>query len=103
VAARFVRVVHRRGWDVEEVTAENPAEPSTRNFRSREEALAHARELEPDWIEVGEVVAASEQTPQHHRWTTLRRGSDGKYTASALNWGGATQRNRRAAPDTPSN
>ena len=65
-------------------------EPETSNFPSREAALAHARSLEPEWIEVGEVVPASAHLPQHHRWTTLRRRADGAYAPAGLSWGGPT-------------
>jgi hypothetical protein len=82
---QFVRVVHRQGWDVELVKG---ADVDTRNFGSREDALLYARGLGPDWIELGEVVAAREGVPQHHRWTTLRRTSGGDYAASDLRWGG---------------
>jgi hypothetical protein len=82
----FVRVVHRKGWDVEEVGEKGDV--SSRNFASRDLALEHARSLEPDWIEVGEVVHATPDVPQHHRWTTLRRRADGSYASSGLVWGG---------------
>jgi hypothetical protein len=84
----FVRVVHRRGWDVEEVGEGGAVE--TRNFGAREQALEFAQSLAPDWIEVGEVVYATSEAPQHHRWTTLRRRADGTYAASPLAWGGRT-------------
>ena len=82
----FVRVVHRRGWDVEEVGEKG--EVASSNFASKEQALEHACSLGPDWIEVGEVVYATSEAPQHHRWTTLRRRPDGGYAASGLVWGG---------------
>ncbi len=78
-------MVHRRGWDVEVV---DRSELATSNFLSRDAALAHARALEPEWIELGEVVPAQGSLPQHHRWTTLRRRPDGGYAAAGLNWGG---------------
>lgn len=54
-------------------------------FASRAEALAYAESLEPDWIEIGDIVALD--TPaQQHSWTTLRRGADGRYQASQLRW-----------------
>jgi hypothetical protein len=90
-AIGFVRVVHRQGWDVEIVSRENQAEPETRNFADRDAALEFARSLEPDWIEVGEVVYATETVPQHHEWETLRRRADGNYAASALKWGGGNR------------
>jgi hypothetical protein len=96
----FVRVVHRQGWDVE--TVDESGDESgrgdrglpvrTENFASREEALARAREGGPDWIELGEVVPASGEVAQHHRWTTLRRLPDGSYAASGLSWGGGSGR-----------
>ena len=82
----FVRVVHRRGWDVERVGEKGDVE--TGNFPSREAALEHARSLGPEWIEVGDVVPATPEAPQHHRWTTLRRRADGTYSGSGLAWGG---------------
>jgi hypothetical protein len=88
-AIRFGRVVQRQGWDVELVRdAAAGAELETRNFPDRDQALEFARGLAPEWIEVGEVVPAAGQVPQHHRWTTLRRGPDGSYTDSALGWAG---------------
>ncbi len=78
-------MVHRRGWDVELVDG---SQPETRNFESREAALVHARSLGPEWIELGEVVYATPQLPQHHRWTTLRRKPDGAYAPTGLSWGG---------------
>ena len=63
-------------------------EVETSNFASREQALEQARSLQPAWIEVGEVVYATPEVPQHHRWTTLRRRPDGTYAASGLAWGG---------------
>jgi hypothetical protein len=84
----FVRVVHRIGWDLEVVGEAGSVETS--NFPDREKALQHARGLEPGWIELGEVVPATETVPQHHRWTTLRRQADGSYQASRLNWAGDT-------------
>lgn len=57
----------------------------SKTFTSRDEALAYAESLEPDWIEIGEIVALD--TPdQQHSWTTLRRGADGRYEASQLRW-----------------
>jgi hypothetical protein len=81
-----MRVVHRKGWQVEEVGEGGAV--STRSFAGREDALAFARSLEPDWIELGEVVYATAEAPQHHRWTTLRRRPDGTYAPSPLAWGG---------------
>jgi hypothetical protein len=83
----FVRVVHRQGWDVELIDR-----GETRNFPNPEEALAFAQGEQPDWIEVGELVYATETVPQHHRWKTLRRRPDGTYRDSGLGWGGRTSR-----------
>ncbi len=85
-AAVFVRVVHRIGWDLEVVGTEGQIDTS--NFADRQGALDRARDLQPDWIEVGEVVPAAGDVPQHHSWTTLRRQRDGSYQPSALNWAG---------------
>ncbi len=63
-------------------------EPETSNFPERDIALEFAIANLPEWIEVGEVVPAQGDVPQHHRWTTLRRGSDGSYQDSGLAWGG---------------
>ena len=82
----FIRVVHRKGWDVEQVGQEG--EVQTHNFAGRDDALDFARTFEPEWIELGEVVPATAEAPQHHRWTTLRRANDGSYVASGLAWGG---------------
>jgi hypothetical protein len=79
----FVRVVQRQGWDLELVERQEKL-----TFVSREAALNHARSLEPEWIELGEVVAATSQVPQHHIWVTLRRQPDGSYQRSGLAWGG---------------
>jgi hypothetical protein len=87
----FVRVVQRRGWDVELVAAEQ-----TRNYPTRDAAMEFAFAQAPEWIEVGEVVAAGSEAPQHHRWTTLRRGPDGMYRTSQLNWGGPSAGDRSA-------
>lgn len=88
----FIRVVHRQGWDVEllQVERSSPAGPplEKHNFPGREQALEFARARDPDWIEVGEVVYATPEVPQHHRWTTLRRQDDGTYRPSGLSWGG---------------
>jgi hypothetical protein len=79
----FIRVVRRRGWEVELVES-----GEVRVFDSREAAMAFAQTLNPDWIELGVVALQSETAPQHHRWTTLRRQSDGSYRDSGLGWGG---------------
>lgn len=80
---RFIRVVHRQGWDVELVGT-----GKKQNFADREEALRFAERNQPDWIELGVVVPATDRVPQHHRWVTLRRRSDGGYAEVGLNWGG---------------
>ncbi|MDQ6949713.1 MAG: hypothetical protein M3256_26580 [Actinomycetota bacterium] len=79
----FVRVVQRQGWDLELVERQEKL-----TFVSRKAAMNHARSLEPEWIELGEVVAATSQVPQHHIWATLRRQPDGSYERSGLAWGG---------------
>lgn len=57
----------------------------TRTLASRDEALAYAESLQPDWIEIGDLVALD--TPdQRHSWTTLRRGANGTYETSQLRW-----------------
>ena len=86
VAAVFVRVVHRVGWDVEVVREDGSVE--TENLPERDAALEHAKLLEPEWIELGEVVRQTDEAPQHHRWKTLRRLPGGEYAESGLNWGG---------------
>ncbi len=83
----FARVVHRQGWDVELLEA-GERDPEKHNFPDRETALDFARSKEPEWIEVGVVVPASEGAPQHHEWRTLRRRPDGGYGESGLSWGG---------------
>ena len=81
----FVRVAHRRGWEVEVVKPGQPVEKAA--LASREEALAYAQTMEPDWIEVGDIVGLG-TSAQHHSWTTLHRQADGSYAQSALRWGG---------------
>ena len=79
----FVRVAHRKGWEIETFKGAGVVEASTR--RSREEALRLAMSLNPDWIEVGDIVGLD--TPdQHHAWSTLRRQADGSYAPSPLKW-----------------
>lgn len=78
-----MRVVNRHGWEVEVVGSAGSVE--SRTFAARDEALAYAESLEPDWIEIGDIVALG--TPaQQHSWTTLRRGTDGSYETSRLKW-----------------
>ena len=80
---RFVRVAHRHGWEVELV--EPDSAPETKTLASRDEALAYAESLDPDWIEIGDIVGLD--TPaQQHSWTTLRRGENGSYSPSLLRW-----------------
>ena len=81
----FVRIAHRQGWVVEVVRAGGVVESDT--LASREEALAFAESLAPDWIEIGDIVGLG--TPaQQHSWSTLRRRPDGSYLPSALRWRG---------------
>lgn len=81
----FVRVAHRQGWDVEQVGEGGVV--TTETLRSREEAVAYAESLSPDWIEIGDIAGLG--TPeQRHSWTTLRRQPDGTYAPSGLRWGG---------------
>lgn len=80
---KFVRVVHRQGWEVEVVGDGGAVVAATRG--TRREALDDAMALAPDWIEVGDIAGLD--TPgQHHEWTTLRRMRDGSYAASPLHW-----------------
>ena len=78
-----MRVANRHGWAVEVVGSAGAVE--SRTLASRDEALAYAESLEPDWIEIGDIVALD--TPaQQHSWTTLRRGANGRYETSQLRW-----------------
>jgi hypothetical protein len=78
-----VRVANRHGWEVEVVGSAGVVQSKT--LASRDEALAYAESLEPDWIEIGDTVALD--TPaQQHSWTTLRRGANGRYETSQLRW-----------------
>jgi hypothetical protein len=86
VMPKFVRVVHRQGWEVELVRAGEPVESEI--LASREEALSRAESMAPDWIEVGDIVGLG-TVEQHHSWTTLRRSQDGTYMVSGLHWGEA--------------
>ena len=88
----FIRVVERPdegpdGASVWLLETPDSASPWLR-FPSRAEALYAARSRAPEWLEVGEVVAATGSAPRHHRWTTLRRGAGGEYRASTLGWAG---------------
>lgn len=79
----FVRVAHRKGWQIETFKGAGVVESETRE--SREEALQYAMSLDPDWIEIGDIVGLD--TPdQHHVWSTLRRQADGSYVPSPLKW-----------------
>ncbi|MGH7903334.1 MAG: hypothetical protein ACREPA_04300 [Candidatus Dormibacteraceae bacterium] len=81
----FVRVAHRQGWQVELVRAGAPVETET--LPTREEAMARAEAMAPEWIEVGDIVGLD--TPgQRHSWSTLRRQPDGSYAPTKLRWGG---------------
>lgn len=86
----FVRVAQRQGWDVELI--ENG---ETLNFATCKAALEHALSLAPDWIELGEVLGATVQLSQHHRWATLRRQPDGSYERSGLAWGRPPRRRQQ--------
>jgi len=81
---KFVRVVHRQGWEVELVRAGQPVESEV--LASREDALSRAESMAPEWIEVGDIVCLG-TVDQHHSWTTLRRSPDGSYGVSGLRWG----------------
>lgn len=84
-----MRVANRHGWEVEVVGSAGAVESKT--FASRDEALSYAESLEPDWIEIGDIVALD--TPaQQHSWTTLRRAANGRYEASQLRWQAARGR-----------
>ena len=77
----FVRVAHRHGWEVEIVQSARLVE--SESLASREEALAYAKSLGPDWIEVGDIIGLG-TSAQQHSWTTLRRRPDGSYEPSPL-------------------
>ena len=76
----FVRVVEISGEGTWRVSAGE--ELST--WPDATAALAHARSLAPDWIEVGEIRDG------RHTWKTLRRTPGGDYRESALRWGGGS-------------
>ena len=79
----FVRVAHRTGWQVEQFKGAGMVESFT--LSTREQALEYAMSLDPDWIEVGDIVGLD--TPdQHHAWSTLQRQADGSYAPSPLKW-----------------
>ncbi len=88
----FIRVVERPDqapdgasvWLLE--TPDSPAPALA--FPSRAQALEAARSRAPEWLEVGDVVAAGGSAPRHHRWTTLRRNLGGEYRPSPLGWAG---------------
>lgn len=76
-------MANRHGWDVEVVGPDGVVDSMT--LPSRDEALAYAESLEPDWIEIGDITGLD--TPaQQHSWTTLHRGKDGSYAPSLLRW-----------------
>lgn len=77
----FVRVVERQGWILETMR-----DGVTRTFPDLDTALIAAKQLSPEWIEVGEILPATSTSPQHHRWRTLRRQPDGSYLESGLRW-----------------
>jgi hypothetical protein len=79
----FVRVANRHGWEVEVVGPAGVVESKT--LASRDEALAYAESLEPDWIEVGDIIGLDTPT-QQHSWTTLQRQESGSYSPSLLRW-----------------
>jgi hypothetical protein len=83
--ATFVRIAHRQGWEVQVVRTGEPVE--TEIHPTREAALARAVAMQPDWIEIGDIVGLGTES-QHHSWSTLRRRSDGSYGPSELRWGG---------------
>lgn len=78
-----MRVAHRKGWQIELFRGHGMVESSVRN--TREEALDRAMSLEPDWIEIGDIVGL-DQPEQQHVWTSLRRQPDGSYAPSPLRW-----------------
>ena len=79
----FVRVANRHGWEVEVVGTAGVVE--SKILASRDEALAYAESLDPEWIEVGDIVGLD--TPaQQHSWTTLHRQKNGSYAPSPLRW-----------------
>lgn len=79
----FVRVAHRKGWQIETFKGDGVVESMTRS--TREDALEYAMSLGPDWIEVGDI-AGLDTPAQRHVWTTLRRRLDGSYEPSPLRW-----------------
>lgn len=89
VMLRFVRVVNRHGWEVEVVGSAGVVEVKT--LASRGEALEYAESLEPEWIEIGDIVGL-DAPAQQHSWTTLRRGDNGSYAPSLLRWYGGDPR-----------
>lgn len=78
---RFVRVVQREDWEVELVH-----ERQVLTYPDRVQAMRRAMAARPDWIELGEVVEATGDTPRHHSWKMLHRGPEGSYRASPLAW-----------------
>jgi hypothetical protein len=92
----FVRVANRRGWEVEVVGSGGVVE--TKTLASRDEALAYAESLEPDWIEIGDIVGL-DSPGQQHAWTTLHRQENGSYAPSLLRWQAGTQGRKATRPD----
>jgi hypothetical protein len=80
---QFVRVTNRHGWEVEVVEPTGVVQSQT--LASRDEALAYAQSLDPEWIEIGDIVDL-DTSAQQHSWTTLRRGTNGSYAPSLLRW-----------------
>jgi hypothetical protein len=79
----FIRVAHRKGWQVDTIEGTNVVESSI--WKTKAEALEHAKSLAPDWLEVGDIRGLD--TPdQQHVWTMLRRQTDGTFVPSPLKW-----------------
>lgn len=79
---RFVRVVQREDWEVELIE-----QGRVLTYPDRAQAMRRAVAAGPDWIELGEVVEVTDDSPRHHSWTTLHRSPGGSYRASRLAWG----------------
>ena len=92
-----MRVANRHGWEVEVVGSAGAIESKT--LASRDEALAYAESLEPEWIEIGDIVAL-DSPAQQHSWTTLRRGPNGRYETSPLRWQAKIIRTESGGPNT---
>ena len=93
----FVRVAYRHGWEVEIVGSTGVVAAKT--LVTRDEALAYAESLEPEWIEVGDIVGLG--TPAQQRsWTTLQRQKGGSYAPRLLGWQAGR---RHLEPSEPTN